>query len=264
MLEFGGYILLKPELINAYAVLLRESCEPSRMSWGAFEEARLLSGEFMPHEHRIERDDETVVLQAMLGAFLSRGLCLLDVSAGNLLIFPAFFGRKRPESGEFPRAFVTYRFAGGSTNCTPRSSFGFTTPTCSSRTSCTRMRPISACATAQWFAAQGIKLTRLPESRGEITVYVDREIPDGIKVVFMGHIHNHLHVAGRAEGVVRTRDDDCPVCDRHFEGHEAIRRRLAEGKLDVGCPDCEERIPRDAIEEAFESRATEQECRIGT
>ena len=39
-------------------------------------------------------------------------------------------------------------------------------------------------------------------------------------------------------------------------------RRLAEGKVDVGCPDCEERVLlRDTIEEAFESPAIDKEAR---
>ncbi len=60
-----------------------------------------------------DRDDEKILLRAMLQTFMDRSLCLEEeTSEGTQLVFPSYFKRDRPALPTHPAILTTYRFTG--------------------------------------------------------------------------------------------------------------------------------------------------------
>jgi hypothetical protein len=113
-LEFGDFVLLVPERINAYAAAVIRSVRSHADEIGCISEDRLLAGDLDYQDmKRLPRDEEDIVLRAMHQTFIDHGLCLREnTEAGSLLVFPSYFKRERPPLDEHPAPFVTYRFTG--------------------------------------------------------------------------------------------------------------------------------------------------------
>jgi small GTP-binding protein len=259
-LDFGGFVLLQPERINSYAGALVRAVRAHSDEIGCIAEADVLRGNFpVPEDVKLERDDEDVVLRAMVETLLKRGLCLKETTgAGALLVFPAYFRRDRPELTEHPPAYVRYTFTGSLDEVYTtlvvrlhhtdsferdqlwRDAADFKTPATGLRA--------------------GLKMERRPESSGEITVFLDPKIPIEVKATFMKFVHNHLtdESARRASNVVRERFHVCDKCGNSVD-RQAAGRALTARKKDIYCPDCDDGhrvLLFDRLEELFQSRET--------
>jgi small GTP-binding protein len=260
-LAFADYVLLQPGQINSYAGALVRTVRKQVDEIGCILEENVLQGKLeFEGIDRLEPADEAVVLRTMLETMVRRGLCLKEVGDhGSLLVFPSYFRRERPALEVHPPPFVAYRFTGSLEEI-------YTTLV-------VRLHHTKAFDKDQlWRDAAdfktpagqraGLKLTRLGESAGEITVYLDPTISDDVKVIFMRYVHDHLHVAGRATEILRTRLYVCPHCGKPVKDAEAAMERLKEGKPDILCVKCEKRVPlRDLIEEKFASKAAQEGAR---
>src|SRR5262249_24589215 len=92
------------------------------------------------------------------------------------------------------------------------------------------------------------------------TVFLDPRIPIDVKATFMKFVHDHLtdDRARRASNVERVRFYICDKCENSVD-HQAVRRRLAAGKKDILCPDCDDGhrvLLFDKLEEQFRSPET--------
>ena len=191
-LDFGGYVLLQPERINAYAGALVRAVRAHSDEIGCIAEANVLAGNFpVPKEVNLEHDDEDVVLRAMVETLLKRGLCLKETTgAGGLLVFPAYFRRDRPELTEHPPAYVRYTFTGSLDEV-------YTTLVVRLHHTDSFERDQLWCDAADFKTPvtglrAGLKLERKPESSGAITVFLDPKIPIEVKATFMKFVHDHL------------------------------------------------------------------------
>ena len=263
-LDFGGYVLLQPERINSYAGGLVRAVRAHSDEIGCIAEADSLAGIFPVNKDvRLDRDDEEIVLRAMVETLLKRGLCLKEqTGAGPMLVFPAYFRRERPVQAGHPPAFVRYVFTGSLDEVYTtlvvrlhhtesfvrdqlwRDAADFKTPVTGLRA--------------------GLKLERMPESCGAITVYLDPKIPIEVKGTFMRFVHDHLmdERARRATNIQRERYYVCEHCGNGVKDHEAVRKRLAAGKTHIICQHCDEQILLyDVIERLFRSSVTDDRVR---
>jgi hypothetical protein len=100
-LGFGDYVLLQPELINAYAQAVIKTLQDDPEERGCILEERVLRGELNYPEHftRLPEADERVVLHAMHKQLIERPICPRDHDpAGTrptLLVFPSYYRRER-------------------------------------------------------------------------------------------------------------------------------------------------------------------------
>ena len=114
-LAFGSWVLLQPERINAYAQAVIRTLQADEHQRGCLMEERVLKGDLayessMP---RLAGDEERFVLLAMHQTLVERGLCLRQpTDKGNLLVFPSYYRRERPEQVGHPAVLVSYRFTG--------------------------------------------------------------------------------------------------------------------------------------------------------
>jgi small GTP-binding protein len=258
-LDFGGYVLLQPERINAYAGALVRAVRAHSDEIGCIAETDVLHGKFpVPTEVKLKQDDEDVVLRSMVETLLKRGLCLKESIGGKMLVFPAYYRRDRPEMTAPPPPYVQYSFTGShdeiyttlvvSLHHTDsferdqlwRDAADFKTPVTSLRA--------------------GLKLERRSESSGVITVFLDAKIPIELKATFMKFVHNHLtdELAHRASSVKRERFHVCDRCGHPID-QLAARNAVAAGKMDIYCQLCDDGhrvLLFDKLEELFQSPET--------
>jgi small GTP-binding protein len=267
-LEFGDFVLLQPERINAYAAAVIRSVRAHTDEIGCIPEERVLAGDLDYQKadnqrmERLPRDEEQIVLRAMHQILVDHSICLREhTEMGTVLVFPSYFKRERPEQPDHPTALVTYQFAGMLDEIYA--------------TLVVKLRHTSAFNTnAEWlwrFAADfktqaghrvGFYMQKKSEGAAELTVYCEPETTDDIKVTFIRYIHEHLKT--KDPEVVRVRHYACqnPKCGEPVESTRAIRKALEAGRKSIPCQFCRKQILlRDLIEEKFASERIGREVR---
>lgn len=266
-LEFGDFILMEPERINAYAAAVIRSVRAHSDEIGCISEERVLTGDLDYQDmKRLPRHEEEIVLRAMHQTFVDHGLCLREsTEQGTVLVFPSYFKRERPEAPDYLPALVTYQFSGMLDEIYA--------------TLVVRLHHTSTFEKDQlWrFAADfktpagsrvGLKMRKKQEGEAELEIYFDNSIHEDTKVTFIRYVHDHL--TAKASDLVRVRHYLCPHCHKSINDREAVQERLASGKKDMLCSRCEERFQLwDLVEEKFASdefqrrvRELEEQARI--
>jgi small GTP-binding protein len=260
-LDFGDFVLLQPERINSYAAAVVRSVRKHTDEIGCIAEEKVLSGELDYQDmKRLDKFEEEYVLRAMHQTFVQRGLCLREkTDDGRMLVFPSYFRRERPELDEHPSTLVTYKFSGmlDEIYATLIVRLHYTTPF--EKDQLWRYAADFKTATGKRI---GLKMTKKAEGSAEITIYLDKEIPDEIKVLFIRYVHEHLKA--KDENVVRIRHYICPnlKCGESVESQRAIDRATARKEKKIPCQFCFKPIPiRDLIEEKFTSEIVSQKLR---
>jgi len=250
-LEFGDFVLLQPERINAYASAVIRKVRQHPEEIGCILEQDILNANLdFQDMKRLSHDDEAIVLRAMHQTLVDYGICLReDTEKGAQIVLPSFFKRERPELENHPAPIVSYQFQGGVDEIYS--------------TLVVRLHHTSAFENDRlWkFAADfktpgdkqlGFKLTKKREGSADLTVYCDPTVSIDTKVTFIRYVHEHLVRKGVA--VQRYRHYVCPYCGTPVENRRIVQKRLETGKQDILCVDCEKRIPLwDLIEKKFAS-----------
>ncbi|MDX2039609.1 MAG: DUF4365 domain-containing protein [Acidobacteriota bacterium] len=262
--DFGGFILLRPEVLSRYAAAVVRRVRKHPQELGCIREDELLGGELDYQDfERLPADDEKVILRALLETFVSRAWCLRQPCDGSaLLTFPSYFRRERKEQPGHPNVVVTYRFSGHVENLYA--------------TLVVRLHHTEAFeADALWkdaadFKTQtgqslGLKLVREAEGAARLEVYFNPDVDENSRLVFLRYVHNHL--TEHAQEVVRLRhyccgNRKCDAHNQHFTDQAKIDKALAADKDKIFCPDCGKAIIlRDAMEQKFDSPAVKEQAR---
>lgn len=250
-LEFGDFVLLQPERMNAYASALIRKVREYPDEIGCILEQDILNANLdFQDMKRLSPDDEEIVLRAMHQTLVDYGICLREYTErGTQLVLPSFFKRERPDLEDHPAPIVSYQFQGGVEEIYA--------------TLVVRLHHTSAFDKDRlWkFAADfktpgdkqvGFKLTKKREGSAELMVYCDPTIPLDTKVTFIRYVHEHL--AQKGTNVHRYRHYVCPHCGTPVENRKTVQKRLDAGKEDILCVDCEKRVSLwDLIEKKFAS-----------
>jgi hypothetical protein len=262
--DFGGFILLRPEVLSRYAAAVVRKVRKHPQELGCISEEDMLAGNVDYQDFaRLPREQEEVVLRTLHETLISRAWCLRQVSGGQVLLtFPSYFRRERPVQPGHPTVLVTYRFAGP--------------PDDIYTTLVVRLHYSEAFESGQlWrFAADfktqtgkglGFKLTPEVEGASRLDVYFDADADEDSRVLFARYIHNHLHE--HAQNVVRLRHYACrnrkcraygePLTDR-----AAIDDAITANEERIFCPRCGKPILlRDVMETKFDSAQVEARTR---
>ena len=228
-LAFGSWVLLQPERINAYAQAVIRTLQADEHQRGCLMEERVLKGDLayessMP---RLAGDEERFVLLAMHQTLVERGLCLRQPTAkGNLLVFPSYYRRERPEQVGHP----------GSAGELPLHGLP-------GRDLChlvVRLHHTESFQQDQlWrYAADfktnsgeplGVKLTRQAPGLGELEVYFDPAISISRRRSSSVNVSTSTCLQ-QARDVERLRHYVCPHC-----GTPVGNREIAMQRLNTGC-----------------------------
>jgi len=281
-LKFGSWVLLQPERINAYAQAVIRTLQTDEHQRGCLMEERVLKGDLVYESSmpRLAGDEERFVLLAMHQTLVERGLCLRQPTAkGNLLVFPSYYRRERPEQVGHPGVLVSYHFTGFLDEIYA--------------TLVTRLHHTETIQQDRlWrYAADfktntgkqlGVKLTRRAPGVGELEVYFDPAVAIEEKIIFSKYVHEHL--LQHARDVERLRHYVCPHCDTPVGNREVAMKRLKawlqglpqepdasgwhkfrkakEKSPSIVCTECEKRVPLwDEMEQCFASPEIQQRVR---
>jgi small GTP-binding protein len=259
-LDFGDFVLLQPERINAYAAAVIRSVRAHTDEIGCISEERVLAGDLDYQDmQRLPPAEEEITLRAMHQTFVDYGLCLRErTDEGTLLVFPSYFRRERPELEDYPAVLVSYQFGGALDEIYA--------------TLVVRLHHTMPFDTDQlWrFAVDfktpsgkrvGLKMTKRGEGAAELVVYFEPGVPDDVKVTFIRYVHEHIQ--RKATDVMRLLYYVCPHCHTPVENRKTALDRLNRGLKDIVCVNCEQRILLwDLIEGKFASPEFQQRVRV--
>lgn len=184
-------------------------------------------------EERLHRLQERVVLECIVQLLIQHGICLQHE---GLLIFPALFQpTERESTGVIPHAIsLYYDFSGAIDNI-----YSSLIALLAISERFGRVRLWEDRAEFEW-AGQGVCGLRKVERRSglaHIDVYFDQDSPDETRNLFISFVEEHL----RQQGVeIYEHVEITCVCGYPFS-EDSIRRRVAGGHSDIGCPECDRR-----------------------
>jgi small GTP-binding protein len=238
-LKFWDYVLLQPELLDAYASAIVNASRDEPDGLGSILETKVVERDFpLPATDRVldERQEQLLVF-ATLEELIQAELVLREPTAdGMQLVFPSALRRDLPAS-EGPRGDgVVFRFEG------PIENVYATLIVRLSRSN--QFTRVATWQSAARFAAdQGectICLKSDGEGRAELWIGYDR-VPDYLRLQFERFVHAHLDRRATVGTVTRERQYSCPDDYTAFTP-EQVERVRDRGRDSILCPVCENRV----------------------
>jgi RNase P subunit RPR2 len=269
-IDFGAYVLLRPEWINIYAQAVIRTLRAAESGLGYLPVRSILEGRllFQPQqadgqpeeEKRLAPADEQIVLHSMEGTLLARRLCLRQ---GGDLVFPSYCGRERPEGPVPLQYFVSYTIHGFLDDI--YATLVVCLAHCGAFHLAELWRDAADFKTVGQKKTLGIRLLRREDGRGELIAHAS-SVSQEEQVLFANYIHEHLNEKSTTP-VERLRRYNCPNCGEPVMNRELAMERLqksgAEAK--IRCQRCDNWVPLwDDLETLFASpvaRAMVEELR---
>ncbi|MCL2825470.1 MAG: DUF4365 domain-containing protein, partial [Polyangiaceae bacterium] len=277
VLDFGNWVLLKPEYINAYAQAVIRTIRSDSLGLGRLPEKKILGGELL-YESSLSRledkKEEEAVLRAMWQKFVEHKLCLKRSTVdGEMLIFPSYCRQDRPANSGRPDALMSFRFKGVLDRV-----YSSLVVQMYHLEMINKAEELLLWRDAAEFKTTigkklGIKLTRLEQpGEGQIDVYFDTKISVGEQATFCKYVEKCLkelrgekYIIPESNGAIeRLRHYVCP--NGHWsQSDQRTMKRLDEHRQDKNkpghnfCFDCGEKITLwDDLEKCFERKDTSQ------
>lgn len=260
-LDYGTYILLAPEWVNAYAQAVIRTLRSAENDLGVLPLRSIAEGELIYQSigrdgvpvgmKRLPLAEERVVLGEMERQLEQRGLCLRQ---GDKLVFPSHCGRDRPAMQEHPSVFVSYAVKGFLDDI--YATLVVKLADSESFQLKELWRDAANFVTLDGDHHMGLKLTRESGSDGDISVYFGKGVTQEEQVIFANYIHAHLQTS--CEQAQRLRHYVCPKCHAPKGNAEVLMKKLLREKqgADTECDNCGKRFPLwDALEKKFASEA---------
>jgi GTPase SAR1 family protein len=238
-LQFGDYVLLQPELLDAYASALVQAAKDEPDGLGLIAEEDALAGRFrIPASERL-RDQvlEKLLLIATVEELLRHEVVLKEsTDFGVDLVFPAQFTRERPDAPDVPGRRATFRFEGSLQNVYATLAVRLAHSRLFRRREMWRN---AAAFDAVAGGVCGITLRELEEGRGELAAFFDSGAEPAVRRQFEAYVAEHLQIRALPGSVSRRAIRACPGCGYELPD-DLVRRKLDRGTRSMRCPDCEE------------------------
>jgi GTPase SAR1 family protein len=251
-LKFGDYVLLQPELLDAYAGAMVNAAREEPDGLGSILETAVVNVDFpVPAAERVrDRLQERLLVLATLEELLLRELVLREPTKdGVQLVFPSAYRRDLPTSDIPGGDGVIFRFEGPIENIYATLIVRLTRSD--------RFRRVDTWQSAARFAAEEgtctVALKLEAEGEAELLIGYDR-VPDDTRTQFEGFVHAHLERWATPGTITRERQFSCPDCGLAFTS-EMVRQVHRRGRLSILCPVCEERVP---LRDDYETSGTDQ------
>jgi WD40 repeat protein len=237
-LRFGDYVLLQPELLDAYASAMVQAARDEPDGLGFISERDALAGTFrLPEAERVaDPAQEKLLLIATVEELLRHEIALKEITdEGVDLVFPSQFTRERPDAPDIPGKAVTITFEG------PLHSVYATLAVRLSHSMLFRREAMwqnAASYTATVGGGCGMHLRELEEGRGELALFFDERANVTVRRQFEAYVFEHLQLRALAGTVRVRRIRMCPACGYTLPD-ELIRLRLDLGATTITCPVCD-------------------------
>ena len=245
-LSFGDMVLLRPELLNAYASAVVRSARAHDQGLGCVQEQDVLKAaiNFEDLERLPDPAAERTLLHAVVELSLAREVALRE---GDHLVFPSKFNRERPRYPQPPPREVAYAFTGPVEDIYAT----LVVRLCY----CGAFDVQQIWKNAAEFRTTGGEVCSLvmdaEEGEATLSIFFGPKTTLENKALFLRFVHEHLQ--RRAAGSVkRERIYRCPACSWEVPDRALVQRKLARGDKTLRCLDCEAQILLfDLLEERF-------------
>lgn len=240
-LSFGGYVLLQPELLDAYASAMVNAARSEPDGLGCIAEEDALVGRFkMPKDERVNnKDQEKLILIATVEELLRHEIVLKETTEKEIdMVFPSQFTRERPDMPNVPGKAVIFTFDG------PVLNVYATLAVRLSRSSLFRKKEMwknAASYEATVGGACGMYLRELEEGQGELTLFFEAEAIEATRYQFEDYVATHLQRRALPDTVSRRRIFVCASCGVPVSDEQSQRRR-ERGFTEMSCPVCDAKI----------------------
>jgi hypothetical protein len=238
-LKFGDYMLLQPELLDAYAGAIVNAAREEPDGLGSVLEGKVVTLDFpVPSTDQVlTGQQERLLVLATLEELLLHELVLREPTEDGIqLVFPSAYRRDLPSS-ETPKGNgVVFRFEGPVENVYAALIVRLTRSD--------RFRRIATWQSAAQFAADEGKCTVVlkydGEGAAELWIGYD-QVPDHLRKQFERFVHAHLDRRATPGSVTRERQYNCPRDGTAFTP-EQVRQVIRIGRPRILCPVCEEGV----------------------
>lgn len=233
----GRSVLLRPEILDAYAAALVNSARAHPAGLGAVPTDDLSTGLFLPAEIRPrDHEEERLLLIATEEEILRYELGVYDYTeTGRYLIFPSEITRQPARAPALEHATVVFSFDGPllsiyATLIVRLANSGYFTIDALWRDGA-RFRARSETG------LYGTLLRRQNESRGELALFFDEHAMPSAKGYFEQYIRLHLERRAGEGTLCRRRVVICLSCNTP-PGEKLIEYWLRQRRQEVPCPAC--------------------------
>jgi GTPase SAR1 family protein len=240
-LNFGDFVLLQPELLDAYASSMVNAAKEEPDGLGCIAEEDALAGRFkMPTDERVtNKEQEKLLLIATVEELLRYEITLKEVSNGHVdLVFPSQFTRELPAAPDMPGKAVVFTFDGPVLNIYTTLAVRLSHSHLFEKK---EMWKNAARYEATVGGTCGLYLRELQEGQGELTLCYDDAAAETTRVQFEDYVDTHLRRRALADTMQRRRIFECPGCRVKISDEQAQLRR-SRGFDSIRCNVCETEI----------------------
>jgi GTPase SAR1 family protein len=240
-LDFGDYVLLKPEVLGVYGQAVVRALKQAEPQLGSLPVGTISAADlpFASDQPRLEPSEEPVLLAELERQLQERKICLRQ---GGRLVFPSFCGLERPVSPALPPRFMSYAVRGWLDEIHASLVVSLEETRVFQLQELWRdaaeYRTVASAGLPDG-RALAVQLKRDNVSEGTITVHTAAGLSLSEQAQFAQLIHSHLRDA--ADTVERRRHWLCPHCHAP-KGNEAVLMSKLErdGELArVTCDACD-------------------------
>lgn len=240
-LSFGRYILLQPEVLDAYASAMVNAALKEPDGLGCVTEEDAIEGRFtMPKDERVtDKEQERLILIATVEELFRHEIVLKETTeAEKDLVFPSQFTRERQDLPDVPGKVVIFTFDG------PVLNIYATLAVRLSRSHLFRKKEMwknAASYRAAVGGTCGIYLKELNEGRGELTLFFGEDASEETRFEFEVYVAAHLQGRALSDTITRRRIFVCASCGTPVSDVQS-RRRRERGFTEITCPVCDAEI----------------------
>ena len=237
-LWFGGFVLLQPELLDAYASALVQAAKEEPDGLGVIAEDDVLAARFkLAKATRIgSSEQEKLLLIATVEELMRHEVALkATTDRGVDLVFPSQFTRERPDAPDIEGHELTLGFEGSLHNVYATLAVRLARSHLFERR---EMWHNAATYASAGGGVCGIYLREIEEGRGELDVFFDDVAADTVRRQFETYVVEHVQQRAGPARVTQRRVLRCPDCD-YVLPDKLVQLRLQRGAGEMRCPACE-------------------------
>ncbi|MCP4362230.1 MAG: hypothetical protein GY796_29840, partial [Chloroflexi bacterium] len=237
-LRFGSYVLLQPELLDAYASDLVQAAQFTADGLGALLEGEALNGRYVipSHANLTSKEQQKLLLIATVEELVRHELVLkTSGDGGTELIFPSKFTKRGPDVPDVPGKTVQFSFEGPVRNVY---SVLVVRLAHSRLFNKKEMWHNATTFTANVGGTCGLYLHDLEEGKGELTLFFDDSASEATRYQFEDYVAIHLERRALPGSINRQRLFACEACNTPVTALQVEGRRARDFNQ-MQCPVCD-------------------------
>lgn len=242
-LGIGNFLLLQPELLDAYASALVNSVRDEPDGLGSILERKVKDCQFrMPSDERIEdRDQEVILLLAVIQDLLRHELALREETVeGTYLVFPSQCTRVNYELPDPEGKALVFDFEGSIQNIYVTLAVRLASSELFAKK---ELWNDAITYTARVGGICGMFLQQIGDGRGRLTLFFDQQATEETRFHFENYIENHLQRRAIPGSIHRSRFFTCPEPScREPVSASIVQKRRARGLNWLICSNCGTRV----------------------